>query len=126
MDNQKKSFLVYLDAFPHLQTLSMEQRGELFTGLFQYAEEANRLGPPESVGDFADTFVNLSPEGVMAFRFMAATIARDFHKWLDKKGNYQAAARRRKEQKQPSMPFQGRGVDVYPSRKELEDMMDYI
>lgn len=126
MDNEKKSFLVYLDAYPNLQALSMEQRGELFTGLFQYAEEANRLGYPESIGDFADTFVNLSPEGVMAFRFMATTIARDFCKWMDKRVNYQAAARRRKEQKPPAMPFQGRGVDVYPTRKEMADMSGYL
>ena len=126
MDNEKKSFLVYLDAYPNLQALSMEQRGELFTGLFQYAEEANRLGYPESIGDFADTFVNLSPEGGMAFRFLATTIARDFCKWMDKRVNYQAAARRRKEQKPPAMPFQGRGVDVYPTRKEMADMMEYV
>lgn len=119
MDNTKKSFLVYLDAYPHIQSLSMEQRGQLFTALFQYVEQANYQGYPESIGDFTDSIVSLSPEAAMAFRFMATALSRDFNRWRDKKLNYQSAARRRQEQKRsPSMPFQGRGVDVYPSRDE--------
>lgn len=119
MDNIKKSFLIYLDAYPHIQSLSMEQRGQLFTALFQFVEQANYQGYPESVSDFADSIIGLSPEAAMAFRFMATALSRDFNRWRDKKLNYQSAARRRQEQKHaPSMPFQGRGVDVYPSRDE--------
>ena len=125
MDNQKNSFLIYLDAYMHVTALPPEQQGYLFSSLFWFASRMSVLGHPVDVATAAAGCTQLSPEARMAFKFMATNMVRDFEKWLEKKENYQAAARRRQEQKHaPSMPFQGRGVDVYPTREEARDMLE--
>lgn len=124
--NEKKSFIIHLDAYTHILTLPPEQRGELFTALFHYAINAARKGPPEVI-TFAAQCTAMKPETRMAFYFMADTIARDTEKWQTKKANYQAAAARRSaERTVPStaapMPFRGQGVNVYPDEEELTDL----
>ena len=117
--NEKKSFIIHLDAYTHILTLSPEQRGELFSVLFHYAIVAGKKGPPD-VTTFAAQCTNLRPEARMAFYFMADAIARDTEKWQTKKANYRAAATRRQaERAAVPMPFQGRGIDVGPDPEEL-------
>lgn len=120
--NEKKSFIIHLSAYAHILTLSPEQRGELFTALFHYAINACKNGPPD-VTTFAAQCTAMLPETRMAFRFMADSIARDTEKWNTKKANYQAgAAKRKAERVGVPMPFQGRGIDVYPDAEELTDL----
>ena len=38
----KKSFVLYFDAYPCLEWLPADQRGELFSALFEYARETGR------------------------------------------------------------------------------------
>lgn len=117
--NEKKSFIIHLDAYTHILTLSPEQRGELFTALFHYAIQSCKNAPPD-VTTFAAQCTAMLPETRMAFRFMADSIARDTEKWQAKQANYQAAAtRRHAERAAASMPFRGRGVDVCPDAEEL-------
>ena len=46
MDNMKNSFVIYLDAYPHVLTLTKEEQGDLFTSLFWYANNAARREHP--------------------------------------------------------------------------------
>lgn len=120
--NEKKSFIIHLDAYTHILTLPPEQRGELFTALFHYANIASKKNPPD-VTVFAAQCPAMAPETRMAFYFMADAIARDTEKWQTKKANYQAAAtRRRAERAALSMPFRGQGIDVVPDAEELTDL----
>ena len=92
---EKKSFLLYFDTYPSIADLPAEQRGELFSALFEYAlEEAES---PEPVGQSAvlDRHAEMSVAARMAFRFMAKTIQRDTEKWRQKHARYQQAARQR-------------------------------
>ncbi|MDO4316115.1 MAG: DUF6291 domain-containing protein [Oscillospiraceae bacterium] len=120
MHKEKKSFLIYMDAYLHIITLPAEQRGELFSSLFWYAGQVAKKGYMD-VTVAAAQCPGLSPETRMAFYFMADSIQRDTIQWLEKQANYQAAAERREEKKRHTvapMPFKGRGVDVYPSDEE--------
>lgn len=125
MDNHKNSFLIYLDSYMHIMALPMEQRGHLFTDLLWYATRMSVRDEVVDVTTAAASCTDLTPEARMAFKFMATTVARDFEKWKEKRDNYQAAARRRQEQKRAAaMPYRGRGVDVYPTRAEERDMQE--
>ena len=124
MDNRKNSFLVYLDSYMHVMSLPPEQQGYLFTALFWYANRVSTAGKVLDVTTSGVNCTQLSPAARMAFNFMATNIARDFEKWQEKKDNYQAAARRRRDLKQPAMPYHGRGVDVYPTREEAQALLE--
>ena len=66
-----KAFNIYFDTFEHIEMLTMEQRGELFTALYEYAIN-------EKTTRFDNGMVK------MAFSFMKAQIARDFEKYREK------------------------------------------
>ena len=66
-----KAFNIYFDTFEHIEMLTMEQRGELFTALYEYAIN-------ERTTEFDNGMVK------MAFSFMKAQIARDFEKYREK------------------------------------------
>ena len=89
----KKSFVLYFDAYPNIAGLPAEQKGELFSALFEYAM-AEAGAPAEE-----DVVLNQHPEmGVaarMAFSFMAKSIRRDTEKWREKHVRYQQAAQQR-------------------------------
>ncbi|MDD3346444.1 DUF6291 domain-containing protein [Oscillibacter sp.] len=89
---EKKSFLLYLDMYPHIARLPAEQRGELLSALFEFAAaQAKQTGtaglPPHP---------RMTLETQMAFSFMAETIRRDTEKWLQKHERYVKAARERR------------------------------
>lgn len=121
MDDQKNTFLVHLDTCQHVVRLPMEQRGLLFSCLYWFAVEMNERGVKADPQELLRQKTGMTPETEMAFTFMAAAMARDFEKWQEKRTNYQAAAKRRQEQKtrmEQAAPYRGRGVDVYPTRAE--------
>ena len=66
-----KAFNIYFDTFQHVEMLTMEQRGELFTALYEYAVN-------ESITEFNNGMVK------MAFSFFKAQIKRDFEKYYEK------------------------------------------
>ena len=92
-EEHKKSFVLYFDAYPSIEVLSMEQRGQLLTLLFRFAgeTEANGTDPLTFLADWGE----LSPETQVAFSFMGETIRRDTEKWKAKQRRYQEAAARR-------------------------------
>ena len=81
-ETEKKSFVLYFDTYFSISALPAEQRGELFSALFEYAM-AEAEAPAEE-----DAVLNQHPEmGVaarMAFSFMAKSIRRDTEKWREK------------------------------------------
>ena len=66
-----KAFNIYFDTFQHVEMLTMEQRGELFTALYEYAVN-------ERITEFNNGMVK------MAFSFFKAQIKRDFEKYYEK------------------------------------------
>ena len=98
MDNQKKSFVLYLDNWPELELLDMEQRGMVLTAVFEFAA---RLSAGEQADFFGTmkTCPQLSEGGRMACGFLCATLERDHLKWLHRK-----QARQRREEAARSGP----------------------
>lgn len=98
----KKSFVLYFDCFCSVSTLAMEQRGELFSALFEYAMEIAKESAKESVSQEAILlrYPNMSAEARMAFCFIAETIRRDTEKWWQKHERYAKAARERISKRQ--------------------------
>ncbi len=66
-----KAFNIYFDTFQHVEMLTMEQRGELFTALYEYAVN-------DRITEFDNGMVK------MAFSFFKAQIKRDFEKYYEK------------------------------------------
>ena len=66
-----KAFNIYFDTFQHVEMLTMEQRGELFTALYEYAVN-------DRITEFNNGMVK------MAFSFFKAQIKRDFEKYYEK------------------------------------------
>ena len=66
-----KAFNIYFDTFQHVEMLTMEQRGELFTALYEDAVN-------ERITEFNNGMVK------MAFSFFKAQIKRDFEKYYEK------------------------------------------
>ena len=123
MENLKSSFMIYLDAYPHVLTLTREEQGDLFTSLFWYASNAAHREHPMDVTAAAAQCQRLTPQARMAFCFMASAIARDTEKWNEKRRNYlRSASEREARKKAAAMPFRGRGVDVYPTLEETAGM----
>ena len=93
MTNAKKSFVLYFDMYDHISRLSVDQRGELLSALFEYAHrEAVERGSGASV---PDEHPAMTPETRMAFSFIALVIFRDTDKWQEKRERYQQAANAR-------------------------------
>ena len=69
--SKSKYFPIFISDFQHIELLTIQQRGELFTALFQYAETGNKP-------DISDRVVN------MAFSFLSAQIQRHNVKYAEK------------------------------------------
>lgn len=97
MTQEKKSFVLYLDAYPYISALPADQRGELLSALYWYAGllETQTL----SAWEAAEQCTQLLPETRMAFCFMAGALERDTRKWREKRANYLSAAARRQEER---------------------------
>ena len=92
----KKSFVLYFDAYPCLEWLPADQRGELFSALFEYARETAE-GRME-MGPVLERHPDMTPVTRMAFAFIGETIRRDTEKWREKHERYAKAARRRRQE----------------------------
>ena len=102
MTNAKKSFVLYFDMYDHISRLSVDQRGELLSALFEYAHrEAVERGSGASV---PDEHPAMTPETRMAFSFIALVIFRDTDKWREKRERYQQAANARHADQSHSFP----------------------
>ena len=85
MDNQKRSFLLYMDAVPVLRQLTDAQRGRLMMALYDYAGRLSRedVSPEQAAPDS-----RLDPTVQAVFLFMAAAIRRDTEKWRKQRESY--------------------------------------
>lgn len=70
-DTFLKYFYIYFDTFQHIERLSFEERGKLFTALYKFAE----------TGEVAELE---NPATEMAFSFMSAQIKRDRENYYEK------------------------------------------
>ncbi len=86
----KKSFVLYVDYWPQVKLLTVEQRGLLFTAIFAHAR--------------GDELPELDPVTQMAYSFIEGQMLRDEAKWEDtckkrseagRKGGMSSAARRK-------------------------------
>ena len=92
-ESEKQSFVLYFDAYPSVEELPPDQRGELFSALYQYAIDAAAgtgsldtvLSPPSGHGSGG-------PDGL---RLHGRCIQRDTDKWRAKHQRYREAALRR-------------------------------
>lgn len=96
-ETQKKSFLIYFDAYPIVSTLPPEQRGELFSALCEYAQAEAEAERPTEQSAVLDRFPAMSTDARTVFYFMAQNIQRDTEKWRQKHVRYQQAALRRQQ-----------------------------
>lgn len=67
---QKSSFVMYTEYLKHIQKMSMEQRGELFTAILCYAA-GNDIPELDAAAD-------------MAFSFIRARMDRDYEVYMEK------------------------------------------
>lgn len=84
-----KAFNIYFDTFEHIEMLTMEQRGELLTALYEYAIS-------EKSTEFDNGMLR------MAFSFMRAQISRDFEKYREKCETNRACVLKRYEKEDKS------------------------
>jgi len=112
MTNAKKSFVLYFDMYDHISRLSVDQRGELLSALFEYAHrEAVERGSGASV---PDEHPAMTPETRMAFSFIALVIFRDTDKWREKRERYQQAANARHADQSHSTPEK---ASLFPEKR---------
>ena len=99
MLNPKRSFLIYFDNAPMVNTLPPEQRGWLFSALLDYGDRVSRenLSPEAAL----PLYPNLEPQAQMVFQFIAATIDRDTQRWLQRQKTGEER-RRAREGERPS------------------------
>ena len=92
---EKKSFVLYFDMYPSIRDLPADQRGELLSALFEYAEQEVEYPEEDSGVNKEWTLVkhpHMGSAARMAFSFIAETIHRDTEKWHQKHKRYQQAA----------------------------------
>ena len=94
-ESEKQSFVLYFDAYPSVEELPPDQRGELLILLFRYAMAADQ-GPADPEVLLAE-YPCLDGEARMAYRFLAETVRRDPEWWTAQLRRCQEAARRRME-----------------------------
>ena len=92
-ESVKQSFVLYFDAYPNIAELPAEQRGELFSALFEYAMDA--AAGAGSMAEVLARHPDMGLEARMAFHFMGRTVQRDTDKWRAKHQRYREAALRR-------------------------------
>ena len=97
MTGEKKGFVLYFEMYTSIAVLPAEQRGELLSAMYEYAQEVvKREVPMEEV---IQRHPQMTVETQMAFRFIAESIRRDTEKWREKHERYSQAAKARHEQK---------------------------
>ena len=92
-ESEKQSFVLYFDAYPSVEELPPDQRGELFSALYQYAIDA--AAGTGSLDTVLSRHPDMAPAARMAFAFMGRCIQRDTDKWRAKHRRYREAALRR-------------------------------
>ena len=92
---EKKSFVLYFDMYPSVRSLSPEQKGELFSALFEYAAAEAEEDEPHNKERVLLGHPRMDPGARMAFSFIAETIHRDTVKWREKQVRYRIAAEKR-------------------------------
>lgn len=105
--SEKNSFVLYFDMYPSIRELSVEQRGALFSAIFEYAVQEARQ--PDSGQAVLKQHPELSDASKMAFYFITKAIGRDTAKWHEKHQRYVQAAEKRWEE---------RSADSRPAEKE--------
>ena len=95
-ESVKQSFVLYFDAYPNIAELPAEQRGELFSALFEYAMDA--AAGAGSMAEVLARHPDMGPEARMAFHFMGGAVLRDTEKWQEKHRRYREAALRRRQE----------------------------
>ena len=120
MSTEKKAFVLYYDALPCLEALPREQVGDLLLELFRYAQSLETQ--PDRRPESCQT--GLSPEGWVAFLFLAATIRRDTAKWKRTKQAYQDREKRKQEGQEGKHGEMGKGAGIQreSGRKGEEDL----
>ena len=91
----KKSFLLYFDAYPLLVLLPPEQRGHLLTAVYEYAMGIWREEDVK-VESFLESRPELTADARMACGFLCANIRRDTEKWRQRWKRSEQAAREKK------------------------------
>ena len=80
MANKKKQgFLLYLDNYPWVRVLELEQKGLLLDSLFRFAIALNER--EITAESFLPQLPEMDGKTIMAFCFMADAIYRDHRKW---------------------------------------------
>lgn len=95
---EKKSFVLYFDIYPSIRDLPADQRGELFSAVFEYAEQEVEYPEEDSSVNKEWTLArhpHMGSAARMAFSFIAETIHRDTAKWREKQTRYRIAAEKR-------------------------------
>ena len=109
--SEKKSFVLYFDMYPNICDLPADQRGELLSALFEYAETEVEYEDEDSQNNKDWTLAkhpHMDAGTRMAFSFIAEAIHRDTVKWREKHRRYQQGAEKRKE------------------KSKVDDFLDYV
>ena len=91
MAKEKKGFVLYFNQFDNIRILPMDQRGMLFTALFEYAELEAAATEPQGLEPVLARYPDMSPECRMAFGFTAGVVRMDTEKWRNRRqGTYRS------------------------------------
>lgn len=121
--SDKKSFVLYFDNYPSIAHLSAEQRGEILSTLFEYAQ-AEADGPSE-LQVVLDRHPAMSLESRMACYFMAKNIQRDTEKWREKHARYAKAARERVDKGKGDLEWLRREIQLR-RRQEAQEHAEEV
>ena len=100
---EKKSFVLYFDMYPNLRALPPDQKGELFSALFEYAAAEAEEEAADNKERVLASHPSMDSGTRMAFSFIAETIHRDTVKWREKQVRYRIAAEKRWAENQDSL-----------------------
>lgn len=118
MSGGKKGFVLYFDNYPSIAPLPSEQRGEILSALFEYAQE--EAEKPTELSAVLSRHPALSMESRMACCFMARNIQRDTEKWREKHTRYAKAARERAEKEKSDTEWLRKEIQLRRLREDLE------
>ncbi len=121
--SDKKSFVLYFDNYPSIAHLPAEQRGEILSALFEYAQ-AEAEGPSE-LRVVLDQHPAMSAESRMACYFMAKNIQRDTEKWREKHARYAKAAQERVNKGKEDMEWIRREIQLR-RRQEAQEHAEEV
>ena len=102
---EKKSFVLYFDMYPNVRSLPLDQKGELFSAVFEYAAEEAEGDDLRNKEMVLARHPCMDGGTRMAFSFIAEAIHRDTVKWRQKQERYQKAAEKRWEKETEQMKY---------------------